>query len=131
MPDIFDDIIQKDSRYKAQAYTFVLTALEVAREQTKKPTHVTGQELCYGFRSLAISEFGIMAKSVLESWGIKKTDDIGEIVYNMIDAGLLSKTDEDKIEDFHNIFDFEKVFDKEYLFEKKDLPPRDRGTEKK
>lgn len=122
MLDSLEEILQKDARYKIQAYSFVLAALEVAREQCKKKTHVTGQELCYGCKTLAISEFGIMAKTVLESWGIKKTDDIGEIVYNMIDAGLLSKTDEDKIEDFHNVFDFEKVFDKEYVFELTNLP---------
>ena len=131
MPDIFDEIIQKDPRYKVQAYAFVLSALEVARAQTKKTSHVTGQELCQGFKTLAISEFGIMAKTVLEKWGVTKTDDIGEIVYNMIDAGLLSKTDEDKIEDFHNVYDFEKVFDKEYMFKDTDLPQRHKDTEKK
>lgn len=131
MQDSIEEILQKDKRYKIQAYSFVLAAIEVAQKQTKKKTHVTGQELCYGFKTLAINEFGIMAKTVLESWGIKKTDDIGEIVYNMIDAGLLSKTDEDKIEDFHNVFDFEKVFEKEYLFELNNTPQRRRDTEKK
>jgi len=124
------EILQKDSRYKAQAYAFVLAALEVARIQTGKSKHVTGVELLQGIKILAQKDFGIMAKTVLESWGIKTTDDIGEIVFNLIDIKLLSKTDEDKKEDFHNVFDFETVFIKEYPFTKTDSPPRHRDTEK-
>jgi len=109
-------ILEKDSRYKFQAYAFVLAALEVARLQTKKTKHVTGLELLEGVKSLAQQEFGLMAKTVFESWGIKTTDDVGEIVFNLIEEGLLSKTDEDKKEDFHNVYDFNKVFNDEYPF---------------
>jgi uncharacterized repeat protein (TIGR04138 family) len=91
---------------------------------------VSGQELCQGFKTLALSEFGIMAKTVLESWGIKTTDDIGEIVFNLIDVELLSKTEEDKKEDFHNVFDFEQVFVKDYPFLNIDSPKRHQDTEK-
>ena len=114
------EILQKDSRYKAQAYVFVLAALEVARIQTGKSKHVTAVELLQGIKTLAQKDFGIMAKTVLESWGIKITDDIGEIVFNLIDVKLLSKTDEDKKEDFHNVFDFDKAFVNEYPFMEKD-----------
>lgn len=109
-------ILEKDKRYKFEAYAFVLAAIEVARKQTKKEKHVTGQELCQGLKTLAQNEFGIMAKTVLETWGIKTTDDIGNIVYNMIEVGMMDKTEEDKLEDFHNVFDFEKVFVKEHSF---------------
>jgi len=114
--DSFKNILEKDKRYKVQAYTFVMAALDVAQKQTKKTKHVSGQELCQGFKTLAQSEFGLMAKTVIESWGIRTTDDIGEIVYNMIDEGMMVKTEEDKKEDFHNVFDFETVFVKEYPF---------------
>ncbi len=110
------DMIKKDPRYKFQAYAFILTALELARKQTGKKRHVTAIELLQGFKELAHKEYGIMAISVLESWGVTTTDDVGEIVFNLIDAKLLSKTDEDKKEDFHNVFDFNKVFNDEYVF---------------
>lgn len=119
MFDSVKKILQKDKRYKFQAYPFVLAALEIARKQTEKNRHVTGQELCQGFKTLAQNEFGIMAKTVLESWGVKTTDDIGEIVFNLIDVKLLSKTDEDKKEDFHNVFDFDKAFVNEHRFSQK------------
>jgi len=113
-------ILEKDKRYKFPAYPFILAALEVTRQQTHQTKHVTGQELCEGFKTLAISEYGIMAKAVLESWGINATDDIGEIVYNLIEAGMLSKTKEDKKKDFHDVFDFDKIFNKDYHFHKND-----------
>jgi uncharacterized repeat protein (TIGR04138 family) len=118
--DSFNNILEKDKRYKVQAYTFVMAALDVAQKQTKKTKHVSGRELCQGFKTLAQSEFGLMAKTVLESWGIRTTDDIGEIIYNMIDEGMMGKTDEDKKEDFHNVFGFDQVFLKEYPFTQDD-----------
>ncbi len=116
MVDPINEILSKDSRYKSEAYGFVLASLEVARVQTGKTKHVTGFDLLQGLKTLAIKDYGIMAKTVLESWGIKTTDDIGEIVFNLIDTELLSKTSEDQKEDFHNIFDFDTVFMKEYPF---------------
>jgi uncharacterized repeat protein (TIGR04138 family) len=123
--DSFKNILEKNKRYKIQAYTFVMAALDVAQKQTEKKRHVTGQELCQGFKTLAQSEFGLMAKTVIESWGIQTTDDIGEIVYNMIDEGMMGKTDEDKKEDFHNVFEFDKVFVKEYPFTQEDRSGKD------
>jgi uncharacterized repeat protein (TIGR04138 family) len=116
--ELLKPILEKDKRYKLQAYSFVLAAIEIARNQTKKTKHVTGQELCQGFKVLAQSEFGIMAKTVLETWGVKTTDDIGNIVYNMIEAGMMGKTEEDKLEDFYNVYNFDKVFVTEYPFAK-------------
>ena len=130
MFDSIQNILEKDKRYKYQAYPFILAALEVTRQETKKTQHVSGQELCQGFKTLVLSEFGIMAKTVLESWGVKTTDDIGEIVFNLIDVELLSKTEEDKKEDFHNVFDFEQVFVKDYPFLNIDSPKRHQDTEK-
>ncbi len=119
MKDRLTEVLQKDNRYKPQAYAVVLAALEVARIQTGKSKHVTAVELLQGIKTLAQKDFGIMAKTVLEFWGIKTTDDIGEIVFNLIDAKLLSKTDEDKKEDFHKVFDFDKAFVNEYPFSQK------------
>lgn len=114
-----DEILKKDTRYKIQAYAFVLEALEVARRLVGKDKHVSGKELLEGIRVLAQKQYGIMAKTVFESWGIKTTDDFGEIVFNLVEVKLLSKTEEDSKEDFHNVFDFEEVFIKQYTFPKR------------
>lgn len=116
-----NEILRKDNRYKKQAYSFILASLEVARLITKKSKHVTARELLEGFKVLAQKEFGIMAKTVLESWGIKTTDDVGEIVFNLIEVGILSKTEEDRKEDFYNVFDFNEVFVQKYQFPAKEI----------
>ncbi len=114
----FDEILSKDSRYKLEAYFFVLAALEYTRKMTIKPKHVTGQELLEGIKKLGIEQYGIMTKTVFESWGVKNTKDFGQIVFNMVNAEVLSKTEEDKIEDFDNIYDFTEVFEMNYQFNK-------------
>jgi uncharacterized repeat protein (TIGR04138 family) len=78
---------------------------------------VTGFELLVGIRDLALERYGPMAKAVLNSWGVRTTDDFGAIVFNMVNAGLLSKTEEDHIEDFHAVYDFDDAFVRSY-----DLP---------
>ncbi|MBS4015054.1 MAG: hypothetical protein KGZ86_01245 [Candidatus Latescibacteria bacterium] len=125
-----NEIVKKDPRYKIQAYAFVLAAIETARKITQKEKHVSGVDLLEGVKILAQREYGIMAKTVLESWGVKTTDDIGEIVFNLIDVKMLSKTDQDTKEEFHDVYDFEEVFVKEYSFTKDSLPPRHEDTDK-
>ena len=112
----FDEILSKDSRYKLEAYFFVLAALEYTRKMTQKPKHVTGQELLEGIKKLGLEQYGIMTKTVFESWGVKNTKDFGQIVFNMVNAEVLSKTEEDKIENFDNVYDFTEVFEKNYKF---------------
>lgn len=118
MEQKFDEILKKDSRYKLEAYFFVLAALDYTRKLTKKPKHVTGKELLEGIKRLGLEQYGIMTKTVFESWGVKTTRDFGEIVFNMVKAGILAKTEEDKIEDFDNVYDFDEVFEKNYHFGK-------------
>lgn len=112
----FDELLSKDSRYKIEAYFFVLAALEYARKDTGKPKHVTGKELLEGIKKFGLEQYGIMTKTVFESWGVKTTNDFGEIVFNMVNTGILGKTEEDKIEDFDNVYDFTEVFEKNYTF---------------
>lgn len=106
----------KDSRYKIDAYTFVLAALNVTMQALKRNGHVSGQELTSGIKDFAIREYGRMARTVFEHWGIKTTEDFGHIVFNMVDAGVLGKTETDNIDDFKNGFDFKKAFEDEYPF---------------
>ena len=112
----FNELLSKDSRYKIEAYFFVLAALEYTREDTGKPKHVTGPELLEGIRKFGLEQYGIMTKTVFESWGVKTTNDFGQIVFNMVNAEVLSKTEEDKIEDFENVYDFTEVFERNYHF---------------
>ncbi|MDR1269531.1 MAG: hypothetical protein LBK82_08400 [Planctomycetaceae bacterium] len=82
--------------------------------ETDFGNHVTGQELCKAARKYAISQYGFLAKTVLNSIGIRKTDDIGNIVYNLISIGQMRKTPQDNREDFTNVFDFETAFAETY-----------------
>jgi uncharacterized repeat protein (TIGR04138 family) len=113
---ILSQICEHDPRYKLDAYPFILGALNYTMQRLKRKGHVTGKELTEGIRDYALSEYGRMAKTVLEHWGIKVTEDFGNIVFNMVDAGVLGKTPNDNIDDFKNIFDFKSVFEDEYIY---------------
>ncbi len=113
---VLSRLCQKDRRYKIDAYTFILAALNVTMQTLKRNGHVSGEELTLGIKDFAIREYGRMARTVFEHWGIKKTEDFGHIVFNMVEAGVLGKTESDSIDDFRDVFDFKKVFEDEYLF---------------
>ena len=112
-------IVKRDPRYRVEAYCYVFEALDFTLRGLTKHRHVSGQELCVGIRDLAIDRFGPLARTVFEHWGITCTEDFGRIVFNLIDAELMGKTDTDSLEDFKNIFDFESVFDREFKYEAK------------
>jgi uncharacterized repeat protein (TIGR04138 family) len=114
-------IVEKNPRYPVEAYLFVLEALFRARKKFKKEKHVSGQELLEGIKDLALNRYGSTAKMVFNHWGIKKTVDLGDIVFNMVNAKLLSKTEEDSLDDFKDVYNFEDVFIKDYQFEIKVL----------
>ena len=105
-----EEIIRKDSRYKQEAYHFCLAALNYTVSKLDKPRHVKGRELLEGLKECAREQFGPMARTVLEHWGITSTEDFGHIVFNMVDAGILGKTDSDSIDDFKNGYNFKEVF---------------------
>ncbi len=109
-----DKIIKKDPRYKPQSYAFVMGALDYTLGKLEKPRHITGRELLEGIKELAKEEFGPTAKLVFEHWGIKTTEDFGNIVFNLVEAGIMSKTEEDSIEDFKEVFDFTEEFEGKY-----------------
>ena len=109
-------LVRKDTRYKFEAYTFIMSALDFTVEKIKRPRHVTGQELLEGIREYGLQQFGPMTRAVFEHWGIMTTEDFGRIVFNMVDAGLLGKTREDSMEDFKDGYDFKEAFDKGVTF---------------
>ena len=112
--EILKNILDGDPRYTAEAYGFVRMGLDYTVRRLDKPRHVSGQELLDGIREFALSEFGPMTKRVLSGWGIHRTEDVGEIVFNMVDAGLLGKTEKDSRADFANGYDFDEAFCKPF-----------------
>ena len=111
---IIECIYDKDLRYKEDAYFFVMEALSYSQKKFNCPKHVTGEELLEGIRLLLIDKFGPLTLTVLNFWGIKSTEDFGNIVFNLVENRVLSKTEEDNIESFKNAFNFKEVFDQGY-----------------
>jgi uncharacterized repeat protein (TIGR04138 family) len=115
------EVVRRDPRYTYEAYEFVFQALghtqkllgkvpRGAKASEEEPQHhVTGPELLDGIRDLALREFGLMARTVFHLWGIDKTDDFGEIVFNLVESKLMSKTNDDCREDFRNIYDLDEA----------------------
>ena len=126
MSDPLRKLALKDGRYAPEAFTFLYESLDHAvklagREQAEgADRHVSGQELLAGMRAYASELFGPLAGEVWRRWGVKETLDWGRIVFLLVDAGLLNRQAEDKIEDFKDGFEFDDVFVKKY---KPKLPP--------
>lgn len=102
------------SRYDERAYLFVLSAIEFLQLKLDVRRHVTGVELAWGCRDLALERFGLLSRTVLDCWGITCTADFGRIVYTLVEIGLLSTQPGDREEDFHGIYDFAEAMDGAY-----------------
>ena len=114
VPDPIENVLARDPRYRVEAYLFVHDAIEFTQARFTPRRHVTGRELLDGIRELALERYGRMAKAVLNSWGVRTTDDFGAVVFNLVDSGLMSRTEEDRIEDFHSVYDFDEAFVQSY-----------------
>jgi uncharacterized repeat protein (TIGR04138 family) len=108
--DLVEEILRQDKRYKPDAYEFVLGGLNFTQKKLKKTAHVSGIQLAHGLRDYAINQYGALASRVLSHWGISQTQDFGNIVFNMIEKNLLSKTAEDSLLDFEAVYDFKAAF---------------------
>ena len=106
-----DELVRNDPRYPRESYEFMMEALAYTVKTLGERRHVSGRELLVGVRDYALDCWGPMARRVLESWGIRRTEDFGEVVFNLVGAGLLSKTDGDSKDDFKKVFRFEQAFD--------------------
>lgn len=105
----------EDGRYTPEAYAFVMESLDATVRSAGERRHVTAGELLLGACAHAKQRYGLMALTVLRSWGISGGSDVGEIVFHLIDAGVLSKRDEDAREDFDNGVDFASALDENYF----------------
>ena len=120
--EIVELICKEDPRFDRKAYTFIRQALDHTvkdlrkrqPDRTAKSQHVTGPELLGGIRDYALDQFGPLAKTVLNSWGITRCSDFGDLVFNLIDYNVFSKTDSDRREDFGEIYDFDEAFVKPF-----------------
>jgi uncharacterized repeat protein (TIGR04138 family) len=120
LQEIADELVV----YSPEALTFVQEGLSYAANlvhgkpsDPKANRHVSGQQLCEGLRAYALAKWGMMARAVLSRWGITCTMDFGRIVYTLIDAGYMSRNEQDSIEDFRNVYDFKAAFDAGYRIE--------------
>ncbi|MGW8256493.1 MAG: Minf_1886 family protein [Thermoguttaceae bacterium] len=140
--DSFVALLQEDRRYKIEAYILIFEALNYAHhelglgadKQSEPSTgpeapselsqtverHISGQELCEAIRRYALHQYGYLAKSVLNSWGLHATGDFGEVVFNLIRIGRMKKTAADKKEDFENVYDFHTAFREKFQIEATD-----------
>ena len=128
-------LVRSDERYPIEAYLFVRESLAFAADsmelgscseasfaedletnlhQSRRERHLSGQELCEASREYAINQYGFMAKVVLNQWGIFSTQDIGEIVYRMINAGIMKKSSSDRKSHFDDVYDFDAVFQENF-----------------
>jgi uncharacterized repeat protein (TIGR04138 family) len=119
----FDEVVgqlcARDARFGRDAYHFTREALDftqklVSRENKGAVRHVTGQELLEGIRQYALQQYGPMTETVLAEWGITNCRDFGEIVFNMVENGLLAKTETDSRADFQNGYEFIEAFRKPF-----------------
>ena len=117
--EALDAIVAGDPRYQRDAYVFLRDALDFTTKQQKKAKgatvrHVTGPELLGGVRQYALKEFGPLVMTVFDNWGVHSCEDMGNMVFNLIGAGIFGKTEEDSIEDFKGVYDFEEAFVKPF-----------------
>ena len=119
-----DEVVRRDPRYAYEAYEFVFLALAHTQRMlgrlppqegsTEADHHVSGPQLLEGVRDLALREYGLMARTVFRMWGINNTGDFGEIVFNLVAANLMSKTADDRLDDFRDVYDLDQVLVHDY-----------------
>ncbi len=112
-----ETLAERDGRYPRAAYLFVYDALQHTVEKLGKVSmpreqrHVSGRDLLYGISEYALDQFGPLTRTVFDHWGIRETRDFGEIVFNLVNDNLMSTTDDDRIEDFIDVFNFDEELD--------------------
>ena len=113
--EAISQILKDDPRYAPEAYQFIREALDFTTQLLKKPAegpgrHVTGAELLEGIRQYTLKEYGPLAMTVLNAWGIRKCKDFGQVVFNLVNKEFLGRTDDDSVHDFDGGYDFETAF---------------------
>jgi len=115
---MLERILAKEPRYPERAYLFLLAGIEFLQGRLPLRRHVTGAELSWACRDLAIKQFGLLAPSVLGYWNITSTADFGRIVFTLVDVGLLMTQPEDRLEDFINVYEFADAFSAAHVWDR-------------
>ena len=111
---VMERIRVREPRFDEGAYLFVLASLEFCQRRLEERRHITGRELAGACRDLALERFGVMARLVLEHWGLRSTADIGDVVFTLVDLGLLMSQPTDTRDEFADVYDFDQAFEREY-----------------
>jgi uncharacterized repeat protein (TIGR04138 family) len=111
---IWDQIRLREARFHEHAYLFVLASLEFFQSRLDERRHIDGRELAYAVRDLALERFGVMSRQVLEHWGVRSTADVGDIVFTMVELGLLMSQPNDSRHDFADVYEFDRAFEDAY-----------------
>ena len=111
---IMDRIRLREPRFDERAYLFVLAALEYSQQRLTERRHISGRELALSCRDLALERFGVMARLVLDHWGIRSTTDIGDVVFTLVDLGMLMSQPTDTRDEFTAVFEFDRAFEQDY-----------------
>src|SRR5438309_11647803 len=108
-----DRIRLRERRYDERAYLFVLAGLEFCQQRLDERRHITGRELALACRDLALERFGVMSGVVLEHWGVRSSGDIGDVVFTLVELGLLMSHPTDTREELAAVFDCDQAFDRD------------------
>ena len=111
---VMDRIRAREPRFHEHGFLFVLAALEFCQSRLTERRHISGRELAAACRDLALERFGVMARLVLDHWGIRTTADIGDIVFTLVELGLLISQPGDTRDEFIGVFEFDEAFERDY-----------------
>jgi len=110
-----EELAKQSGKYPVEAFNFVREGLRFTvsklHQNCQEEQHISGQDLCWGLRDFAIKRWGLLAPVVLRRWNIHNTEDFGQIVFAMVEAGWMAKKADDKLNDFHEVYDFKSAFD--------------------
>jgi uncharacterized repeat protein (TIGR04138 family) len=112
--DVLGKIRARGGRYNERAYLFLLGTIEFLQSRLEVRRHVTAAELAWACRDFALQQYGLLAPVVLAHWGITRTDDLGRIVYTLVEVGLLVTQPGDHESDFNALYEFTDAFGESY-----------------
>ncbi|MFT4177149.1 MAG: hypothetical protein QM627_10900 [Luteolibacter sp.] len=113
-------ILKREQRFDPHAYFFLKDALDftlkrITENGANASSHVSGPQLLAGFRDLALQQFGPMASTLMQEWGVRKCQDVGDMVFHLIEEQVFGKQESDRREDFSEVFPFEESLIEPYL----------------
>jgi len=105
-------LVESKKKHTINAYCALLAAVQACINESSRTEleHISGQDLARKFADIVLNAYGPLSSDILDDWNIKNTRDIGEMVFDLVAVGLLFFSENDKIEDFDDVFDFHEKF---------------------